>query len=269
MRHIKDPRQTELFDPFSRVFSEVGRKTIRKGWYGVFRHVILQALEKPVGVLARHYCDDNGAPTKELYSMAGLLLIKEFMDWTNEEAADAYMFHNGVQYALNLTPCGQSMCECTLERYERHFVCDEGARMVLDEVTARLAEALDLEVGRQRLDSTHVFSNMATFARTRLMGVTIKRFLTQVQRHDRGAYEALPPGLRERYEPTQNRLFGDVKSSEARRRLRQEVAEEMFFLVERFADVASINRRTTYKHLVTVFDQQCEVETGKVPGRRG
>ena len=114
-----------------------------------------------------------------------------------EQAADAYMFHAAVQCALNIEPSGQEMCPRTVQRYEKLFVEEETACLVMTEVTGRLREELDLEVKQQRLDSTHVFSDMATFARTRLMGVTIKRFLTQIRRHDAAAYEALPSALRE------------------------------------------------------------------------
>jgi len=77
-----------------------------------------------------------GRPTKELYSVAGLLLIQEFMDWT---------------------------------------------KATMDEITTKLVEVLGIRIDRQRLDSTHIFSDMASFGRTRLMGVAIKRFLTQLK----------------------------------------------------------------------------------------
>jgi hypothetical protein len=67
----------------------------------------------PADVLAGEFSPNMGTPTKELYSMASLLLIKEFMDWTKTEA---YMFHAEVQYALNLEPANQSLCERTVER---------------------------------------------------------------------------------------------------------------------------------------------------------
>ena len=82
---------------------------------------------------------------------------------------------------------------------------------MFDEVTARLAEKLELDVSRQRLDSTHVFSHMATFGRTKLMAVAIKRFLTQVRRHASERYEALPQEFRQRYEPAESHLFSGVK----------------------------------------------------------
>jgi hypothetical protein len=263
MRNVNDPRQSKLFDPFEAILSPVAYRRIRNGWQGVFRHVILELM--PVDVIAGHFSADMGAPTKELYSMAGLVLIKEFKDWTTTEAAEAYMFNNDVQYALNLEPSQQSLSERTIERYEKIFVENNLASTVMHDVTVTLAKELELDVSRQRLDSTHVFSDMALFGRTRLMGVAIKRLLTQLKRHDRQAWEALPEGFRARYEPAAAMLFGDVaRDRKSRRTLRQEVAEQMYWLIERFADDQSVSARTTYKDLLKVFEQQCEVVEQKV-----
>ena len=90
MHHIEDPRQSSFYDPFEHLLSPLARKTIEEGWQGVFRHVILEVL--PVDVLAGEFSETMGRPTKELYSMAGLIFIMEFNDWTVEQAANAYMF---------------------------------------------------------------------------------------------------------------------------------------------------------------------------------
>jgi hypothetical protein len=263
MKHVVDPRQTNLFDPFRGILSAVGYRRVVEGWQGVFRHAILELM--PADVLAGAFSPTMGTPTKELYSMAGLLLIREFRGWTKAEAVEAYMFHADIQYALNLEPANQSLCERTIERYETLFVENALAAATMARVTAKLVELLDLDVSRQRLDSTHVFSDMATFGRTRLMGVTIRRFLTQVRRHSRAAYDALPAELRSRYAPSPGRLFADVaKDRERRRRLRQEVAEDLLFLIETFADDETVNGRTTYQTLVRVFGEQCEIADGSV-----
>ncbi|NOQ23701.1 MAG: hypothetical protein GQ565_13775 [Candidatus Aegiribacteria sp.] len=86
----------------------------------------------------------------------------------------------------------------TIERYRKIFRETELAGKVMNDVTNSLVDLLDLNVTEQRLDSTHVFSNMAAFGRTRLMGVTVKRFLTQVKRHGAPIYESLPEELRMR-----------------------------------------------------------------------
>lgn len=263
MRHIDDPRQIRLIDPFANVFSELAYERIRAGWQGVFRHAILELL--PAKEIGTHFDPIMGRKTKELYSMAGLILIKEFKNWTGTEAVEAYMLDAGLQYALNLDPGLQSLCERTLERYEKIFREDELAGKVMHDVTIRLAELLETDVSQQRLDSTHVFSNMATFGRTRLMGVAIKRFLTQVKRHATDSYQLLLEELRQRYTPSEHQLFGKSGTdADSRARLRQQVAEDMYLLVERFANDAALAQRTSYRSLVLIFQQQCVVESGKV-----
>ncbi len=267
MKHIKDPRQKQLFDPFERLFSPLARKTIQNGWQGLFREVILELL--PAQIIAGEFDPDTGRPTKELYSVAGLLLIAEFMDWTTEQASQAYMYHLDVWYALNLKPGEQSMSTRTIERYRKIFRETELAADVMNDVTVRLVKLLELDIKEQRLDSTHVFSNMATFGRTRMMGVTVKRFLTQVKRHDNKVYEVLPEELRERYRKSQNRLFADTSKGSANRQLlRQQVAEDMYYLIEHFIDDGRFNNRSTFKALQKVFREQCEVIEEKVEVRK-
>ncbi len=261
MIHAIDPRQNRLFDPFDGVIPPLGWRIIADGWQGVFRHVLLEVM--PVAELGIHFSDSMGAPTKELYSMAGLVFLADFFDWTPQEAIEAYIFRSDVQYALNLEP-GAAVSTRTVERYQKLFRDNDLAARVFDDVTTRLVKALDLDVSRQRLDSTHVFSHMASFGRTKLMAVAIKRFLTQLRRHAADAYDTLPEDLRSRYAPAQARLFADAKDAEARARCRQQAAEDLRFVIDRFADRPDLANRSTYKALVTIFDQQCQRSGTKV-----
>src|SRR3954451_22102672 len=153
MIHSVDPRQNRLFDPFDGVIPPVGRRIIADGWQGVFRHVLLEVM--PVAELGAHFSDSLGAPTKELYSMAGLVFLADFFDWNAHDAIEAYIFRSDVQYALNLEP-GVEVSTRTVERYQKTFRDNALAARVFDDVTTRLVTALDLDVSRQRLDSTHV-----------------------------------------------------------------------------------------------------------------
>src|SRR5271166_4866064 len=177
MIHMVDPRQNRLFDPFQGVIPPAGQRIIAEGWQGVFRHALLEVM--PVGELAENFSRELGAPTKELYSMAGLVFLADFFGWTAQEAIEVYIFRSDVQYALNLEP-GVTVSTRSVERYQKMFRDDELAISVFQDVTTRLAEKLELDITCQRLDSTHVFSHMASFGRTKLMAVAIKRFLTQV-----------------------------------------------------------------------------------------
>jgi len=263
MHKIVNPQQTRLFDPFDSVLTEKTRKRLLDGWAGVFRHVILELM--PVDTISGHFDTTMGRPTKELYSIAGLLLIQEFMDWTKDEALDAYSFSMNVHYALNLEPVTHDISRRTLERYINLFEEDGLAKATMDKITTTLIEELGIKIDKQRLDSTHIFSDMASFGRTRLMGVAIKRFLTQVIRRNKKDYNSLEESFRQRYAPGVNQLFADTKKdSESRRLLRQQVAEDMYYLIQRFAEMDEHNGKDTYKALERIFYEQCEVCEEKV-----
>jgi hypothetical protein len=259
MRRIVDPRQNCLFDPYGTLLTEATRRRLLEGWPGVFRHVILELM--PVDVLSGHFSPKMGRPTRELYSMAGLVLLMECMNWTKQQAVDAYSFHLEVQYALNLEPVAQDLSMRTLERYIQHFEQNDLAGAIMHTVTGRLVTVLGTKIDQQRLDSTHVFSDMACVGRTRLMGVAIKRFLTQVKRHDPAAYANLDDLLRQRYAPSVHRLFAETgKGSTASRLLRQQVAEDMYQLIRQFAERPDHAKRSSYQAMERIFNEQCDVQ---------
>jgi hypothetical protein len=263
MYKIVNPQQTRLFDPFDSVLTEKTRKRLLDSWAGVFRHVILELM--PVNTIAGRFHPSMGRPTKELYSMAGLLLIMEFRDWIKEEALDAYRFHLDIQYALNLEPVAHDISIRTLERYINYFEDDNLAKTIMSDITVELVDLLGIKIDQQRLDSTHIFSDMASFGRTRLMGVAVKRFLTQVIRSSKQDYNSLDESLRQRYAPGVNQLFANTKKdSESRRLLRQQVAEDMHYLIQRFADMDEYTGKDTYKALERIFYEQCEVHEANV-----
>jgi hypothetical protein len=218
----------------------------------------------PVSELGKHFDEAMGAPTKELYSMAGLVFLADFFDWNAEQAVETYLFRSDVQYALNIEP-GQGLSTRTLQRYQKLFRDNEMAAQVMQDVTGRLAEALELTLSRQRLDSTHVFSHMASFGRTRLIAATIKRFLKQVRRQSPHLYSSLPAALRQRYEPTESQLFSGPTDAESRARRRQQAAEDLLYVIEYFADGPA---HRGYRALLQVFAEQCEIVEDKLVVRK-
>ena len=258
MKYILDPQQNELFDIAESEMSTVAFNRLKKSIYAVFHYMVLP--EMPAVMLGKHFHELIGRPTKELYSMCGLILLKEFHNWTTTECVDFYIFDKKVHFALNMGSSNVSFCERTLERYMALIRKNDMAKIIFDRVTETLIKELDLKVDQQRLDSTHVFSDMATFSRTKLMGVTIKRFLVQLKRHYLDEYISLPIEVRTRYKKNDNSMFADAsKDKEKRSSLRQDVAEEMHLIIQSFSGNNSVEGMTTFKNLVTIFTQQCEV----------
>ena len=216
----------------------------------------------PVKELAEQFDPIMGAPTKELYSMAGFIFLKEYFDLTIEEAVYHYVVDPCWQYALNVNPVTASMSHATVERYSSYFRDSALAYRVFHRVTSALIDILDLDVSRQRLDSTHIYSDMATFGRTKLMGVTIKRFLKQLKRQDKDLFAQLKEDLRQRYAVSESKLFGDHQGT--RQQMRQRVAEDLLTLVSTYSEHAGIPGWTTYKALKRVLEEQCDVEEEQV-----
>ena len=80
-----------------------------------FRYVVMELV--PVDAIAGSFDPRLGRPTNELYSMADLQLIMEFINWPVSHAVNAYMPNMGIHYTLNLEPVAQNIGVRTLELY--------------------------------------------------------------------------------------------------------------------------------------------------------
>ena len=263
MKTINSPNETRLFDSYDPVLTKRVRQRLLDDWPGVFRHVILELM--PVEELGGHLHPTLGRPSKELYAMAGLILLMEMKNWTKQEAVTEYCFNMAVHYTLNLEPVAQDLSVRSLERYILKYETEDLAAKIMHDVSLELIKVLTLKVDQQRLDSTHIFSHMADFGRTRLMGVAVKRFLAKVNQYDTKGYRSLDETLRQRSAPSVHHLFGDTgKDKASRHLLRQQVAEDMLALIQRFEENPLHKNRSTYKAMKRVFYEQCTVQEDKV-----
>ncbi len=263
MIHFNNPEQTQLFDAYSSVLTDSARKYLLENWQSVFRFACLKLM--PVGKLSENFSSTTGRPTKELYSMAGLLIVKEFMNWTDNATVEAYRFRIDLHFALNMEPVVHDFSNRSLDRYKKLFIEQDLASEVMSKLTNEIVQLCNINIKEQRLDSTHLFSNMATFGRARMMGVAVKRFLTQVTRFDLQSYEALDDDLQGRYKPSAHKMFADTqKGSKSTKHLCQDIAEDMNTLIKIFGEDKRHNNRDTYKALVKVFEDQCVIIDDKI-----
>jgi hypothetical protein len=229
-----------LFDPAEGMFSPMTIKAIKDDWPGVFRKQILHLM--PVQQIAKEFHPTLGIRTKELYGMAGTIFLKELFNLSIAQTVRHYLTDLSWHYALNVSPLAAGMGHATVERYMKLFAANDLAAEIFHRVSSALIEALELDVSIRRLDSTHVFSDMAVLGRTRLMGVAIRRFLVQLRRHHQEHYNALPAEITECYSRSPSRMFADHQGPKDV--LRQAVAEQLLALVEQFADVPAASRST-------------------------
>lgn len=258
MKTIRDPSQQRLFDPFEGVISETGRRKIDGGWQSLFREVILEQL--PVERFSKGMSENLGRPGSELYSMLGLLLIRDLKDWTVEATHDAVLFRADIQYALNLEP-GFEVSQRTIERYLQVLQNDEElGEEIFARVTDTLLKSMEVKVKKQRLDSTHVLSDMALLGRVRMIGVALRRFFHKLEKHDASLLERFDEKLLRRYrKPSDSGVFGDVRTADERRAALQQVADDLYAVLNSLATVEPVCNWDSFQQLELIFSQQCEV----------
>jgi hypothetical protein len=257
MIHVKDHKQYDMFNPFG----YLGPKRLallESSWAHLFREEILHKL--PAEKLFPLYSEHIGRRTKELYAMLGIVLLQQQQDLTDDEAIQQFSFNIMWHYALNVTdPSDISSYVSPRTLWTmRDIVGRLGLEQSLFEnVTGALTKLFELDPSKQRLDSIHIFSNMAHLGRIRLFVRTIRKFLVNLKRHHADRYQALGD-VAVRYEEKNDGRFA-VKPSESSRKL-QEVGDDCFLLVERFKDHEDVVAMASYQFLVRLFTEQCVVE---------
>jgi hypothetical protein len=257
MIHVKDHKQRDIFNPFA----HLGTKRLallESSWAHLFREEILHNL--PAEKLFQFYDEFKGRKTKELYAMLGLVLIQQMEDCTDSDAIDNFALNLKWQYALNITDTSDTasyVSPRTLWNL-RDIVAHHGLQDALFEnVTKALQKLFALDPSKQRLDSVHIFSNMAHLGRIRLFVRTIRTFLTNLKRHHIKEYNALGE-ISLRYDKKSDGAFA-VKPTESAKKL-VELGDDCFYLVERFKSKKSVSTMDSYKHLARLFTDQCIVE---------
>ena len=127
-------------------------------------------------------------------------------------------------------------------------------------VTEKLVAVFKVDASRQRLDSTHIFSNMRHLGRIGLFAATIKKFLVNLKRGNCEIFDTLDTTRFERYLKKSAGVFALVKPSESARTL-QGLAEDLFFLVERYKDHEQISELSSYKLLARLLREQCVLQS--------
>lgn len=247
-----------LFDSFSYLGPKT-RKQMERSWAETFRRHILPKL--PVEKLEGSYRKRMGRPSKNLHTGLGVLVLQQMLDTTDEETVQRLSFDARWQYALNITGTKDEdlyMCERTLRKFREKAVGIEEELFAI--ASDGLVVAGGVEVGRQRMDSVHVKSNMKRLGRLRLVGRTLQAFLKNLRRKDKGAYDGVGEEVRKRYVelPRGEEIFSRVKPSETEVTLTQ-AAQDLKDLVDQFAGEEAIEKMTSYRAMQRVLGEQCRV----------
>lgn len=236
---------------------------LQASWAEPFRGRALPLIDE--ACFAALYCPDNGRPNRAVQIVFGVLLLKDMFNLTDEEALEQLEFNLLWHHALELTLEEAHLCQKTLHNFRAGLMEHDLARVAFAETTDRILEALGVKSHRQRLDSTHVLSNIALLTRLGLFCETIRVFLSRLEGAHPRLYGRVPEGLRGRYVKEDGNAtgYGDARSSEGRRRL-SVCARDVYRLWARLRGTAAEGLEE-YALLQRLLQEQCAVVEAEQP----
>ena len=258
--NVKDHSTEWIFDPWS----HLGPKRhgmLENSWAGVFRKYLLENL--PIEKVFKHFDSVMGRPTKELYTIIGVLILQQLHDMSDPEVTRATAFNIDWHYALDITGDSDDktyICERTLRRY-RKIMIEEGLDKILFEtLTETLINKFGVNTSKQRLDSTYIRSNMRILNQTGLFLSTIQKFLKKLRQSNEQLYVLLPElefGARYLGKDSEN-MFSYVKPSGSLKTIK-DMAETILYLVKFFRPYKAVRNLPEYVLLERVLNESCIV----------
>ena len=172
--------------------------------------------------------------------------------------------------ALDVDPDEAHCCQKTLHNFRAKLMASEADALVFRSLTDRILAALGVDIGKPRLDSTHILSNIARLTRLGLFCETIRLFLSTLKVESPQKFDSIPVTLRRRYlkDDGKETRFGDAPSKETRRRLAV-CARDVWRLVDRFRGDGDVQKLEAYGLLERLLGDQCDVVEAPVPGEEG
>lgn len=261
MRTVKDRQTPYLIDPWQ-YLGEKRLRMLKTSWAGFFKEHCLPEL--PVGQIAAKFHEKMGRPSKELYTAVGAVILQQILDLSDEEVMRQLAFDIQWHYAFDLPHASENatyFCPRTLQTFQGMALEEDVDQEAFDKITDRIIRVLGVDTSKQRLDSTHVFSNMKKLGRVGIFVRTIRGFLTELRREFPGLFEELiPQEMRERYlgEKEQG-CFAKAKPSQVDHTLKT-LAEDTLRLVELFLAREDVGRLESFELLRRVLLEQCDVK---------
>ena len=251
MFRARDPQESLWQSQF--LVTPKKAKRLEGSWAEVFRNEALPLIDE--ALFAPMYCADNGRPNRAVQTVLGVHLLKEMFDFTDGEALEQLEFNLLWHHALRLDIEEAHLPQKTLHNFRVRLMQHDGGRLAFQETTDRIIQALGIRTGKQRLDSTHIMSNIATLTRLGLFCETMRLFLRALRWEHPELRPGVPEGLLGRYlkEEDEATHYEDARTGEGRRRL-SVCARDLYRLVDRF-------RGTTAAQLeeYRLLREQCHV----------
>jgi len=250
----KTSPQMKLFGIETKVSPSL-RTRLESSWAHLFRCEILPILLRNEDRYAMLY-GKTGRPNFSVARLLGLCLLQEWNDLSDQEALDTYSFDIRWRYALDAHDEEDYLSRRSLVEF-RHRLASQDPEMKLirtlfDSVRDSALKSLGLSTSSQRLDSTHIVSNIRVRGRVVLFSNTLDHFLKSLSEEQ---LSRVPKVIREWHATEPEGWFG-LPPAEQKVKL-EELAQYLYELVVLFE--GDLAESEPYQVLKRLFSEQCEI----------
>ncbi len=252
--------QQMLFDVDSQL-SPTLRDRLKSSWAQFFRKEVLPILLRSEDQYAMLY-GKTGRPNFSVARLLGLCLLQEWNDLSDQQALDTFGFDIRWRYALDVCDEGDYLSRRSLVEFRRRLVSIDPEmnliRSLFDTVRDSALKKLNLSFSNQRLDSTHVISNIRIRGRMDLFSNTLRVFLKSL---DKDRFKLVPESVVKWYASEPEGWFG-LGPAQQKVKLDQ-LAHYLYELIVLFEKDDDIRNSEPYSLLERLFHEQCEMPSGK------
>ncbi len=244
--------QTKLFGIETQISPSL-RDRLESSWAQLFRDEVLPLLFRREDDYAKLY-GKTGRPNFSVARLLGLCLLQEWNDLSDQEALDTFSFDIRWRYALDVNDDADYLSRRSLVEFRRRLVAHDPEmkliRGVFDNIRDSALKKLGLSASNQRLDSTHIVSNIRLRGRVALFTNTINLFLKSL---DKDQFSRVPAAIQEWHAQEPEGWFG-LAPAEQKAKL-EELARYLHELIILFE---KDNLGEPYQLLTRLFSEQCE-----------
>jgi hypothetical protein len=234
------------------------RSRLESSWALLFRREILPILFRNEDRYAMLY-GTTGRPNFSVARLLGLCLLQEWNDMSDQEALDTMSFDIRWRYALDIHDEEDYLSRRSLVEFRRRLAAQDPdmklIRTLFDHIRDSAINKLGLSTSNQRLDSTHIISNIRLRGRLALFSNTLTQFLKSLGEDQ---VTKVPEVIQEWHAREPEGWFG-LGSSEQKIKL-EELAHYLHELIVIFE---KDGLGEPYQLLVRLFCEQCEYTPGE------
>jgi hypothetical protein len=232
------------------------RNRLESSWAHLFKLEVLPILFRNEDRYAMLY-GRTGRPNFSVARLLGLCLLQEFNDLSDQQALDTFSFDIRWRHALDVSDGEDYLSRRSLVEFRRRLAAKDPemklVRNVFDNIRDSAIKKLGLSTRDQRLDSTHIISNIRIRGRLALFSNTLTLFLKGLRANQ---FSRVPKAIQQWHTTESEGWFG-LGPAEQKVRL-EELAQYLYELIVLFAKDKEITSSEPYRLLERLFHEQCE-----------